>query len=127
MFKTGRIFIIDDDDIFVFVLKKLLQKNKRFNEVINIGNGLEAIDLLVADYESMQIVPEIIFLDLNMPILDGWQFLDQIEKLAFKDLLRIYIISSSIDVREIEKAKTYSTVKSFVSKPVTLEWLNTIK
>lgn len=127
MNKTGRIFIIDDDDIFVFVLRKLLQKNKRFNEVINIGNGLEAIDLLIAEYESMQIVPEIIFLDLNMPILDGWQFLDEIEKLPFKDLLRIYIISSSIDVKEIEKAKTYSTVKSFVSKPVTLEWLNAIK
>ena len=124
MHKIGLIYIIDDDDIFVFVLRKLLQKSKRFDEVINIGNGLEAIDLLVNEFETNKKLPDIIFLDLNMPVLDGWQFLDQVEKLPFKELLRIYIISSSIDVKEIEKSKTYSTVKSFVSKPLTLEWLN---
>ncbi len=127
MHKIGLIYIIDDDDIFVFVLRKLLQKSKRFDEVINIGNGLEAIDLLVNEFETNKKLPDIIFLDLNMPVLDGWQFLDQVEKLPFKELLRIYIISSSIDVKEIEKSKTYSTVKSFVSKPLTLEWLNGVK
>lgn len=127
MHKIDLIYIIDDDDIFVFVLRKLLQKSKRFDEVINIGNGLEAIDLLVNEFETNKKLPDIIFLDLNMPVLDGWQFLDQVEKLPFKELLRIYIISSSIDVKEIEKSKTYSTVKSFVSKPLTLEWLNGVK
>ena len=127
MHKIGLIYIIDDDDIFVFVLRKLLQKSKRYDEVINIGNGLEAIDLLVNEFETNKKLPDIIFLDLNMPVLDGWQFLDQVEKLPFKELLRIYIISSSIDVKEIEKSKTYSTVKSFVSKPLTLEWLNGVK
>ena len=127
MHKIGLIYIIDDDDIFVFVLRKLLQKSKRFDEVINIGNGLEAIDLLVNEFETNKKLPDIIFLDLNMPVLDGWQFLDQVEKLPFTELLRIYIISSSIDVKEIENSKTYSTVKSFVSKPLTLEWLNGVK
>ena len=127
MQKIGRIYIIDDDDIFVFVLKKLLQKTKRFNEIVNISNGLEAIDLIVNEYETTKALPDIIFLDLNMPLLDGWQFLDEIEKLSFKDELRIYIISSSIDVKEIEKAKEYATVKSFVSKPVTMDWLNSLK
>jgi CheY-like chemotaxis protein len=127
MHKMGLIYIIDDDDIFVFVVRKLLLKSNHFDEVINIGNGLEAIDLLIYEYETNKKLPEIIFLDLNMPVLDGWQFLDQVEKLPFKELLRIYIISSSIDVKEIEKAKTYSTVKSFVSKPITVEWLNGVK
>jgi CheY-like chemotaxis protein len=119
-------YVIDDDEIFVFVLRKLLQKTKHFEEIINISNGLEAIEILVNQYERSQTLPDLIFLDLNMPVLDGWQFLDEVEKLSFKDQLRIYIISSSIDVREIEKAKEYATVKSFVSKPVTLDWLNNI-
>lgn len=126
MLKIRQIYIIDDDDIFVFVLKKLLQKTKRFEQVTDIRNGHEAIDLLIDQYENDRNLPEMIFLDLNMPILDGWQFLDEVEKLPFKDQLKIHIISSSIDPREIEKSKEYATVKSFVSKPVTMEWLNKI-
>lgn len=119
-------YVIDDDEIFVFVLRKLLQKTKHFEEVVNIRNGSDAIEILVNQYDKNQQLPSLIFLDLNMPVLDGWQFLDEVEKLTFKDQLRIYIISSSIDAREIEKAKEYATVKSFVSKPVTLDWLNSI-
>jgi CheY-like chemotaxis protein len=119
-------YVIDDDEIFVFVLRKLLQKTEHFDEVINIANGLEAIENLVHQYDHNQTFPDLIFLDLNMPVLDGWQFLDEVEKLPFKDSLRIYIISSSIDATEVEKSKEYSTVKSFVSKPVTLDWLNSI-
>ena len=120
-------YLIDDDQIFVFVLKKLLQKSQRFDNVETIINGLEAIEILKSAYDSPEGLPDIIFLDLNMPVLDGWQFLDEVEKLPFKDQLKIYIISSSIDSKEIEKAKEYKSVKSFVSKPVNLEWLLNIK
>lgn len=120
------VYVIDDDEIFVFVLRKLLQKSDHFDEVVNIGNGSEAIEMLNNQYQKNGKLPDLIFLDLNMPVLDGWQFLDEVEKLSFKDQLNIHIISSSIDTREIEKAKEYPTVKSFVSKPVTLNWLNNI-
>lgn len=119
-------YVIDDDEIFVFVLRKLLQKTGHFDEVVNITNGLEAIESLRHQYDHNGNMPDLIFLDLNMPVLDGWQFLDEVEKLSFKDQLRIFIISSSIDAREMEKAKEYPTVKSFVSKPVTFDWLNGI-
>ncbi|SCY80107.1 response regulator [Flavobacterium caeni] len=120
------IYLIDDDEIFVFVMQKLMQKSGRFEQVLNIANGLDAIDVLVDRYSREGSLPDLIFLDLNMPVLDGWQFLDEVERLPFKDRLRIYIISSSIDAREMAKAKEYSTVKRFVSKPVTLDWLNKI-
>ncbi|HMI08694.1 MAG TPA: response regulator [Flavobacterium sp.] len=126
MQQISQIYIIDDDDIFVFVLKKLLQKTKRFHDIIDVRNGSEAIELLTVQHAANAKLPELIFLDLNMPILDGWQFLDEVEKLPFKDELKIYIISSSIDPKEIEKSKEYSTVRSFVSKPVTMEWLHKI-
>lgn len=119
-------YIIDDDGIFVFVLQKLMQKTAHFEKVVNIGNGLDAIDVLVRQYDRDRTLPDLIFLDLNMPVLDGWQFLDEVEKLPFKDQLHIYIISSSIDVREMQKAAEYTTVRRFVSKPVTLDWLNDI-
>ncbi|MFT3793138.1 response regulator [Flavobacterium sp.] len=127
MQKFALTYVIDDDEIFVFVLRKLLQKTQHFEEVVNISNGSDAIEVLVNQFAKDETVPSLIFLDLNMPVLDGWQFLDEVEKLPFKDRLRIYIISSSIDAREIEKAKEYSTVKSFVSKPVTLDWLHSIR
>lgn len=119
-------YVVDDDEIFVFVLRKLLEKSDHFDEVINIGNGSEAIEMLNNQYHKNGQLPELIFLDLNMPILDGWHFLDAIEQLEFKDRLEIHVISSSIDTREIEKAKAYPAVKSFVSKPVTLNWLNSL-
>lgn len=124
MRRFEQIYLIDDDEIFVFVLRKLLQKCGRFDEVINIRNGQDAIEQLQKQFAESKKLPDLIFLDLNMPVLDGWQFLDEAEKLPFKQSLEIHIISSSIDVREIEKSKEYSTVKSFVSKPVSLEWLN---
>lgn len=126
MRRFGQIYLIDDDEIFVFVLRKLLQKCGRFEEVINISNGQDAIEKLQKQFAENKKLPDLIFLDLNMPVLDGWQFLDEAEKLPFRHLLEIHIISSSIDVREIEKSKEYSTVKSFVSKPVSLEWLNNL-
>lgn len=111
-------YIIDDDAIFVFVFKKILKKAEVFKEVVNVQNGLEAINVLKTIYDKKQKLPDLIFLDLNMPVLDGWQFLDELEDLPFKDELKIYIISSTIDNAEIERAKSYNCVKSFISKPI---------
>ncbi len=119
-------FIVDDDQIFVFVLKKLMQKAGCFERVINITNGLEAIDTLTADFQSGKPLPDVIFLDLNMPVLDGWQFLDEVEQLPFKEQLCIYVVSSSINAVEIEKVRQYTTVKSFVTKPVTQQWVSNL-
>lgn len=118
MKKFDLTFIIDDDKIFVFVFKKILQKIGVFNEVKNIQNGYEALTILKNMDENNESFPDLIFLDLNMPIIDGWQFLDEIELLPFKDKLNIYIISSTIDSSEIEKSKNYESVLSFISKPV---------
>lgn len=108
-------YIVDDDAIFVFVLKKLLEKNGNFGKMIDFKNGNDAIDVLFSDQSEL---PCVILLDLNMPIIDGWQFLDQLEDSELKDELNVYIMSSSIDRTDIEKSKNYSIVKDFISKPV---------
>jgi CheY-like chemotaxis protein len=117
-------FIIDDDPIFVLLFKKIIQKSERFNLVKNFPDGQFAIEELLKINQDGTHLPDIIFLDLNMPNIDGWQFLDEIQKYNFKEKLTIYIVSSSIDSNEIERAKQYNCVKNFISKPISLDFLD---
>jgi CheY-like chemotaxis protein len=111
-------YIIDDDPIFVLMFKRILANTGCFSSIKNIENGQKALDLLTKSYEERKELPTIIFLDINMPVLNGWQFLEKVKKCNFKENLNIYMISSSIDKKEIEKSKRYSFVKNFISKPI---------
>lgn len=115
-------FIIDDDPIFVLLFKKIIEKSARFNRVQNFPDGQYAIEELMKINEQGNGMPDIIFLDLNMPNIDGWQFLDAVEQQSFINKLNIYIVSSSIDNHEIERAKQYKCVKNFISKPISLDF-----
>lgn len=115
-------FIIDDDPIFVLLFKKIIEKSERFNRVQNFPDGQYAIEELVRLNSEGNTMPDIIFLDLNMPNIDGWEFLDAVIHYPFIEKLNIYIVSSSIDNHEIEKAKQYKCVKNFISKPIALDF-----
>jgi CheY-like chemotaxis protein len=119
MKKINLTYIIDDDKIFVFVLKKIIGKIQNFNQVLDFKNAEEVLNILTTDKDA----PDVILLDINMPIIDGWQFLERIEKLPNKEKFKIYIMSSSIDTNDIEKSKTFSTVQDFISKPINNEKL----
>ena len=120
MSKIDLTYIIDDDKIFTFVLKKILEKNKNFNQILDFKNGEEVLLMLT----SHDFKPDVILLDINMPVIDGWQFLEALEKLPNKEQYKIFIMSSSIDKTDIEKSKTFSTVVDFISKPINNEKLN---
>ena len=120
MSKIDLTYIIDDDKIFTFVLKKFLEQNKNFNEILDFKNGEEVLSMLT----SHDFKPDVILLDINMPVIDGWQFLEALEKLPNKERFKIFIMSSSIDKTDIEKSKTFSTVIDFISKPINNEKLN---
>ena len=120
MSKIDLTYIIDDDKIFTFVLKKFLEKNKNFNQILDFKNGEEVLLMLTLH----NFKPDIILLDINMPVIDGWQFLEELEKLPNKEQYKIFIMSSSIDKADIEKSKTFSTVVDFISKPINNEKLN---
>ena len=120
------IFVIDDDAIFVFVLKKLFLKMENNTPLETFSNGYLAIEVLKEKFSKNEKLPDIIFLDINMPMLDGWQFLDEVELLPFGDSLNVYVTSSTIDTTEIEKVSLYKTVREFVSKPISLAELNRI-
>jgi CheY-like chemotaxis protein len=118
--------IIDDDPIYVFSVKRVMEIANLCQSVLIFHNGKEAYEKLNAIFTAGEKLPELIMLDLNMPIWDGWHFLDEFIKIPITQKITIYIVSSSIDPADIEKAKSYEAVSSFIVKPVTLDKLKEI-
>lgn len=107
MTKINSIFIIDDDAITVFGIKKLLSAVLLCNHINTYSNGKDAIDNLNSLIASSTALPDIIFLDLNMPILDGWGFLEKFIKLPINKIITVNIVTSSINNEDREKALAY--------------------
>ncbi|MEO9077295.1 MAG: response regulator [Gelidibacter sp.] len=111
------ICIIDDDPIFRFGTKKMMEKVHLPLDFLIYKNGKEAFDDLLPKLKLDTDLPDVILLDLNMPIMDGWQFLDELIKIPNLKRIPIYIVSSSVDSRDIDKAKTYKIVNNYIVKP----------
>jgi CheY-like chemotaxis protein len=121
MRKVKNCCIIDDDPIFIYGTKRIM-KEVDFSENITVyNNGQEALDSLSEISQVEGDLPEVIFLDLNMPIMNGWEFLEEFEKLPNHNLKKtiIYIISSSVDPRDLERVKNYGQVNNYILKPIT--------
>ena len=123
MEKIKNLALIDDDDTFVFLTKKVIEQTGLVEQIKVFANGRDAINFLKENSGKPDLLPEIILLDLNMPIMDGWQFLEDYIHLKPKmgKKITIYIISSSISPHDIERAKGISEVSDFIIKPVTKE------
>ncbi|WP_027419993.1 response regulator [Crocinitomix catalasitica] len=115
--------LIDDDEIFAFGAKRIIEMSEICNELKVFNNGQEAIDFLVPSLDKFDDRPVFILLDLNMPIMDGWEFLDSFTALAPKRSAIIYLITSSIDPADLKKAHEYSSVSNYIVKPITKEGL----
>lgn len=120
IYRMKRILLIDDDPIFVFLIKKTLQTIDNTLMIDIFSDGEKAIDYIYAIKESRLLLPDIIFLDLNMPILDGWGFLDQYslisEQLSKK--IELYILSSSISPEDVRHASDYPVILDYLIKPL---------
>ncbi len=117
--------IVDDDDIFVFLTTKIIEQTNLVDLIKGFGNGLDAINFLKENKNNVDALPDIILLDLNMPIMNGWQFLEEYNKLnpTIGKKITIYICSSSISPDDITRAKTISEVSDYIIKPITKDKL----
>jgi CheY-like chemotaxis protein len=123
------ILFVDDDPITLMLCKKVISKAAFSNHIITAQNGEEAINLfrnLLDDSEKT--VPELIFLDLNMPIMGGWEFLEEFSKPTFKQFhnIKVIVLSSTIDPEDLEKIKEFPMVMNFLPKPISLSMLNKV-
>ena len=117
-------YIIDDDKLTVKLISILFSKNKFCEEIQSFDNAQHAIDKLKQNASNNGVLPDAILLDLNMPAMDGWQFLDEFMLLPIKKEISIFIMTSSIDPVDIEMAKKYKIVKDYVEKPITSKKLD---
>lgn len=112
------IFLVDDDPINNLINRRLLGK-------IGIGNRIEEFLSGQDALEKIKSLPEgeslLIFLDINMPVLNGWEFLDSYLALYPDRVDKIVILSSSIDFQDRQKAMGYSIVSGFLEKPLSLD------
>lgn len=119
----NRTCIIDDDSIYVFGAKKLMEFTKFCEDVTVFKNGQDA---LTHFQNEMDDLPCLILLDINMPIMDGWQFLNEFSKLDVSKKIPVFMISSSIDPVDQDKAKTYPIVKDYLDKPLKIDQMEKI-
>ncbi|RKS01978.1 MULTISPECIES: response regulator [unclassified Flavobacterium] len=130
-----KILCVDDDAITLMLCKKVIERVAFANEVLTAKNGEEAIDYfnkLAPEYKLDVNVsyPKLIFLDLNMPIMNGWEFLDNYLQNDYQDVFKeakFIVLSSTIDPQDVVKAKSYPMVIDFLSKPITKEMLEILK
>lgn len=123
MKKINLACLIEDDPIHIFLSKKYLEMSGWIENIMICHNGKEAFDKLKAIFTAGESFPELILLDLNMPIWDGWQFLEEFVKIPVQEQTTIYILTSSISETDKAKAKEFSNVSNYVVKPITLELL----
>ena len=122
--KPVHILLIDDDEINNFISIKLIKKALSNAEISSCLNGKVAIEELIEMQKiSPEKLPDFILLDINMPIMNGWEFLDEYKRLNIDTTgkSKIFIISSSVFSNDISRAKSYPLVKNFISKPLSVE------
>ncbi|MHC0448184.1 response regulator [Flavobacterium sp. 3-218] len=127
-----QILCIDDDPITLMLCKKVISKSSFSHEVITAQNGEEALhhfNVLKYTNDKAKKRPELIFLDLNMPIMGGWEFLDHFTSPDYKEFntVPVIVLSSTIDPEDLAKAKKYPIIIDFLSKPITLPMLEYLK
>ncbi|MBW1297294.1 response regulator [Aquimarina litoralis] len=122
------ILLIDDDKPTNFFNSTILSKHHSFTNIHVKQSGKAALEYLEEVGKGTALKPTLIFLDLNMPAMNGWEFLDEYAKLS-QDItndITIIILTTSSDSKDIENSKTNILVKDLVNKPLSFPTLNSV-
>lgn len=118
---TSTVFIIDDDPIHQRIAQIMISKNQIYDDFVSYTEAEKALEFLRENSNELHKLPDVILLDLNMPVVDGWDFLESFEIIRnnLKKAVRVFIVTSSVDEKDIARSKLFSSVKGFISKPLT--------
>lgn len=121
MSKFKRIMLIDDSEIDNLVNKHILTRSEITSEILVFNFAQDALTYF--EIKSPDEYPELILLDINMPIMNGFGFLEEFNKISKEKNINIsiFMLSSSVDPNDIRRSEEYDYVKGFISKPLSLE------
>lgn len=127
--KFETVMIIDDNTIDLYVCSRMIIKNNFGKKVLQYSVATEALKYLHDNQNNFSELPQIIFVDIYMPIMSGFEFMTEYDKLSpvLKEHCKVHIISSTIDNQDIVKSRTNNNVVSFQVKPITKEFLDRIR
>lgn len=127
--KFETVMIIDDNTIDLYVCSRMIIKNNFGKKVLQYSVATEALKYLQDNQNNFSELPQIIFVDIYMPIMSGFEFMTEYDKLSpvLKEHCKVHIISSTIDNQDIVKSRTNNNVVSFQVKPITKEFLDRIR
>ncbi len=126
MSKIKLTYLVDDDAIVLLLGRKVFARHDKFDELQTFENGRSALDRITAQAKTNTGLPSLILLDLNMPGMDGWEFLEQFKHVPEAAHIPVVILTSSIDPQDIARSKAFGNVKDYIPKPLTTEKLDQI-
>jgi len=123
-----RVMIVDDSKLDRFIATSAIERNEFAEEIVSFGSGIDALEYLHS-LKNPSLCPEVIFLDINMPVMNGFEFLNDYMKLppSIQKRSSIIMISSSESSDDFRKIKAYPCIEMFFSKPFSPSILTTIR
>lgn len=123
---NNKVLLIDDDPIANMINTALLEIENF--EAFSYTKPQQALENLKSVTTASEFVPAVILLDINMPEMDGWEFLEEYQKTPFarEGGCKLFMLTSSIDPGDEKKSRTYAVVNGFLSKPLNVEKLRTL-
>ena len=119
----GTICIVDDDRVYQITTKKMLERIGTANNILVFSDGIEAFQYISEKMSNKDALPDVILLDINMPFMNAWEFLEAYTQIKpqLPKAITIYVISSSISDTDIERARKIEHVKDYYIKPITMD------
>ncbi|HWD89842.1 MAG TPA: response regulator [Mucilaginibacter sp.] len=116
-----KLVVIDDDPIDHFLIKHMMRGNEYFDTTTYAVDGSLILDYIEENGNKPEKLPDVILLDLNMPMFTGWDFLERMQAIssAVKKNIKVHVLTSSLRVEDSEHAEQYPFVRSVISKPLT--------
>ncbi|GAB3179232.1 response regulator [Telluribacter humicola] len=123
------LLLIDDDELTLFIINRFMLKHQFVENIISVKNGQEAIEYFERLTAGDGVAPELIIMDIIMPVMTGWDFLDEYSR-RFQPQFpatRICVLSNSVFMEDAIKARSYSACFSYITKPLSSTKINRLK
>jgi CheY-like chemotaxis protein len=124
MLSLKNILVVDDDDINLFIIKKIIEKSPFEINLTTKKDGLEALNYLKNLMKNNQKLPDILITDINMPVMNGWDLIENSVALGLLNHTNLYVLTSSVFEEDLEKSKKHPNLNGFISKPLTFDILS---